>query len=214
MFPLNVTHRRSSVSQCRKPHRSIFPISSERGMTLIECLITLTLTSIIALWVTTFYRNFTIMLQAEKLQFLITQDLQLAKNLASTENRAISLCGTINGNQCVTAQTDHWPGWILFYDDNATFTPTAESMIHAVSPTELSPHFILKSTVNIGGGINIAPRREYAYGMGRSLPNGRLILCPQNTHISNPTQSSHQTHPEWIINVYGYFRITQEKGRC
>ncbi len=214
------------MHQCRNKNvSSISQTASERGISLIESLITLLLIALIALFATPLYHNLKITLQAEKLQFLLTQDLQLAKNLASIEHRPISLCGTENGHQCVSPQTEVWYGWILFYDDSATFIPTPETIIHAVNPDELTSHFILKSTVNIAGGINIAPRREYAYGMGRSLPNGRIKLCPhQSTKTSNssnsPTNSDSSTnqdsqiHAEWIINVYGYFRVSKEKGRC
>ncbi len=183
----------------------------EYGITLLETLITIALVALIALFATPLYHNLQMTFQAEKLQLLLSQDLQLAKNLASIENRALSLCGTENGHQCVSAQSENWPGWMLFYDDTASFTPTPDQIIHYIPPSKLSPYFIIKSTVNIGGGINIAPRREYAYGMGRSLPNGRLKLCPQSP-TTNKQQE--QKHMEWIINVYGYFRTSQEKGRC
>lgn len=210
------------MHQCRSKNTSKIPqTASEQGFSLIESLITLLLIALIALFATPLYHNLKITLQAEKLQFLLTQDLQLAKSLASIEHRPISLCGTENGHQCVSPQTEVWLGWILFYDDTANFMPTSDTIIHSVNPDELTPHFILKSTVNIAGGINIAPRREYAYGMGRSLPNGRIKLCPQSSKTSNNTPNSapstHQDidiHTEWIINVYGYFRMSKEKGRC
>ncbi|WP_051396096.1 GspH/FimT family protein [Ignatzschineria larvae DSM 13226] len=210
------------MHQCRNKNvSSISQTASERGISLIESLITLLLIALIALFATPLYHNLKITLQAEKLQFLLTQDLQLAKSLASIEHRPISLCGTENGYQCVSPQTETWLGWILFYDDTANFIPTSDTIIHSVNPNELAPYFILKSTVNIAGGINIAPRREYAYGMGRSLPNGRIKLCPQPAKISNSSNTSDhsnnqeiQTDTEWIINVYGYFRVSKEKGRC
>lgn len=184
----------------------------EYGITLLESLMTILLISVLFFFAKQAYQSLQITLYEEFTYFEFTQNLKMAKSLASIENRALTLCGTFDGNSCIDANEKEWLGWIFFYDDQATFIPQPDQILHYQSPESLRKrglYFI--STTNIGGGINFRPRREYAYGMARSLPNGRIKLCynPQTTSkISQPM------HYSFIINVYGYFRIEKEKGAC
>lgn len=186
--------------------------SQERGVTLIELLITIAISSVLFLYAYQSYRSFQQTLHEEIIQFELSQLLKTAKSLASIEERGISLCGSFDGKICVTAEEKQWQGWILFYDELATFTPKPEFIIqHQPSNILQKKGFHLRTTSNIGGGINFRARREYAYGMARSLANGRIKLCPTS---QSTIQSSPLEHYEFIINVYGYSRLTKEKGAC
>ncbi len=197
-----------------------FPINSqdhylydpqkEYGITLIELLITLFLFSVLFFFAHQSYQNFQRTMNEEILLATFMQQLKMAKTLASIENRALTLCGTLNGVTCVSAQEKKWQGWLLFYDDHATFTPDKETIIAYQAPRELlEKGFYLKTTNNIGGGINFKSRREYAYGMARSLANGRIYLCrPPDKALKN------QLFYTIIINVYGYSRLAHKKGAC
>ena len=183
-------------------------LRKERGFTIIEFVITLSITALLTLLAYPLYRNYQQAIHESIVHFKLDQDLKLAKNLAAIEERYISLCGSNNGIECVSPQIQQWRGWILFYDDEVSFIPQVSTIIHVTSPKLLQKaDIILETTLNIGGGINFGPRREYAYGMGRSIPNGRIKLCkiaPQKGY----------EHVAFIVNVYGYFRITQEKSAC
>ena len=197
-------------------HHAPYPhhLNFEYGFTFIESIITILLTSVLFFFAQQTYHRFQLSLHEEILQQNITKYLKLAKTLASIENRAITLCGSIDGKNCLPAQNYIWDGWLLFYDENATFSPEAEKILYYYPPERLSHRgFYLQTTVNIGGGINFSAHRQYAYGMARTLPNGRIKLCrmkEENIFLSKP-QSSHYA---FIINVYGYFRISKEKGAC
>lgn len=187
-------------------------LSQEHGITLIELLITMAISSMLLLFASQSYQALQQTLHEEMIQMELSQLLKVAKNLASIEERGISLCGSLDGKKCIKAKEKKWSGWLLFYDHQATFIPESKFIIHYQPPSSLQKKgFHLRTTSNIGGGIHFRARREYAYGMARSLANGRIKLCP----ISQSTiQSSLLEHYEFIINVYGYSRLTKEKGAC
>ncbi|MHC5226225.1 prepilin-type N-terminal cleavage/methylation domain-containing protein [Ignatzschineria sp. LJL83] len=188
-------------------------LQDERGMTLLELLVTLAISSVLFLMASHSYQSLQLTLHEELIRSEFMQDLKLAKNLASIEERAISLCHSHNGKECLNDKDIEWFGWLLFYDDSATFKPLPDSIIHYLPPKRLQEKGLyLLSSANIGGGINIKARRQYAYGMGRSLPNGRIKLCYNNHNLS--AGKSQTEHYAFIINVYGYFRISKEKGAC
>lgn len=180
----------------------------EHGFTIIEFVITLSIITLLLLLAHPLYQYYQQSIHEAIVHYELEQDLRLAKNLASIEERYITLCGSNNGFECINPQAQQWRGWILFYDDKVTFTPIQSQIIHVVMPDLLQKAgVILETTVNIGGGINFGPRREYAYGMGRSIPNGRIKLC-------RITPQKGLEHIAFIVNVYGYFRLSQEKSAC
>lgn len=188
-------------------------LQKEYGMTLLELLMTLAISSLLFLATSYSYQSLQLTLHEALLRSELMQDLKLAKNLASIEERAITLCHSHNGQKCLGDKDIEWHGWLLFYDDHATFEPQLDTIIHYLPPERLQEKgFYLQSSANIGGGINIKARRQYAYGMGRSLPNGRIKLCYNNHNLS--AGKSQLEHYAFIINVYGYFRISKEKGAC
>ena len=187
-----------------------FNTTDESGATLIELLFTLLLIALLFFSLSPLYRSLEESLTLEIAKFHLKQDLQMAKNLASLEERSITLCGSRDGYQCLDEEERSWPGWLLFYDDMQQFTPSEESILHYYPLFEKSNQkLILTTTANIGGGLNISARREYAYGMARSIANGRINICRQGDH-----NASSNSYPSFIINVYGYFRLTAEKGSC
>lgn len=198
------------ISHDNSSHASI---QKEHGMTLLKLLITLAISSVLFLMASYSYQSLQLTLHEELIRSEFMHDLKLAKNLASIEERAISLCHSKNGKECLSGQNTEWHGWLLFYDDLATFKPQLDTIIHYLPPERLwKKGFYFQSSANIGGGINIKARRQYAYGMGRSLPNGRINLC--YNRLNNSARKSQTEHYAFIINVYGYFRISKEKGAC
>lgn len=184
----------------------------EYGVTFIESLMTILLIAVLFFFAQQSYQSFQITLHEEMTQFELIQNLQIAKSLASIEDRSLTLCGTIDGNSCIDAQDKNWFGWLLFYDDKASFIPLKDHILHYQSPASLEKRgLMLITTSNIGGGINFRPRREYAYGMARSLANGRIKLCYNKKSLEKRDQTMHYAA---IINVYGYFRLEKEKSAC
>lgn len=182
--------------------------NNEKGFTLIELMITIVIMTLLLLFIIPNYQNFQRAIQEELIILQFSEDLMLAKNLANIEDSAVTLCGSLDGKHCIDADRYNWPGWVMFYDIEAKFQPTSENIIHYFSPEDLSPSGIsIISTRNIGGGINIKPRRQYAYGMARSLPNGRINLCPDHPH-------STAQYTSIVINVYGYSRLEKKSGIC
>ncbi len=179
----------------------------EQGFTILELLISIIIVSLLSFLVTTNYRTLKENLLEQELIFALSNDLQFAKNLASVTNHAISICGSADGTQCNEDQDKMWRGWMLFFDREKIFIPKIDQIIRFHPPGKLSP-FYIHSSANIGGGINIAPRRQYAYGMGRSIPNGRLTICHENS------ETDQQMNTQWVINVYGFFRTEIKRGGC
>lgn len=217
-------HRHSSIKQKGKPifkprlpnypkysSNTHHPVK-EHGITLIELLITLSLISVLFFFAQQSYQSVQRALHEEMLLYHFMQQLKIAKNLASIQDRAITLCGTLDGISCIAPKEDRWYGWLLFYDDAATFIPEKALMINSLTPQQLpAKGFYLQTTQNIGGGIHFKARRQYAYGMARSLANGRILLCAPPSSTLTTTTSQHY---QFVINVYGYFRLTTEKGAC
>lgn len=185
------------------------PINQEKeyGITLLELLITIALSCFILFFAQPIYSNFQTTIREEIAVSALSEVVILAKNLASIEERSLTLCGSIDGKSCIDAEQYDWPGWILFYDE-ASFIPSPDTLIHYFSSENLHPfNLTIKTSRNIGGGLNVGPRRQYAYGMARSIPNGRIDLC----------RSDHQATDQYtsiVINVYGYARIEKKRGAC
>lgn len=189
--------------------KMIYTPNHERGMTLLEMILLLLLIALTSFALIPLYRSLHESILLEIATFHLKQDLQMAKNLASLEERSLTLCGSRDGLHCLGEEERIWPGWLLFYDDQQQFIPIEETILHYYPLAKKSrQQLMITTTVNIGGGLNINARREYGYGMARSLPNGRINICYQNK------AQNHQNLPSFIINVYGYFRLTNEKGSC
>lgn len=203
------------MKEILRPTHSFFSSNhpqKEYGITLLESLMTILLISVLFFLAKQSYQSLKITLYEEFTHLEFSQNLKMAKSLASIENRALTICGTLDGKSCIDANEKRWQGWIFFYDDQATFIPQSDQILHYQSQESLRKRGLhLISTTNIGGGINFRPRREYAYGMARSLPNGRINLCYNSQTASKIDQPMHYS---FIINVYGYFRIEKEKGAC
>lgn len=180
----------------------------ELGFTLFELLITISLSIFLLLMAIPSYQNFQKNILEELVILQLSEDFKLAKNLANIENRAITICGSADGLRCISAEEYNWPGWILFYDTDASFHPQAENIIHYYAHSDIQPSgLVIQSTRNIGGGINIQPRRQYAYGMARSLPNGRINLCQRS-------KGSTSQYTSIVINIYAYSRLEKKSGIC
>ncbi len=180
----------------------------EYGITLFELLITLSISSILSLFAYRASQSIQLAIYEELIKFELSQQLTLAKNLASIEDRAVTLCGSQDGKTCIDAKSQQWHGWLLFYDDQVTFKPQKEMIIQQ-KPISLlfEKGFHIQTAANIGGGINFKPRRQYAYGMARSIANGRIKICHNQ---SNDKDVSF----DFVINVYGYFRTEKGEGAC
>ena len=184
--------------------------SNEMGIMLIELLLLLLLISLTIFTLTPLYHSLRESIALEIATFHLKQDLQMAKILASLEERSLSICGSQDGRHCLEEESGIWPGWLLFYDDQQQFIPTEETILHYYPLADRSQQkLIITTTTNIGGGLNISARRNYGYGMARALPNGRINICHQNL-----AENQQISFPSFIINVYGYFRLTHEKGSC
>lgn len=202
--------RSQTLSHQSLPFSQIVGSPKEYGMTLIELLLLLLLSAVLFFFAKQSYQSFQRIMHEELLLTNFRQHLKMAKRLASLEDRGVTLCGTQDGKSCVSPQEKRWSGWLLFYDDLATFSPAPERIIAIQHPPVLRQQgFYLQTTSNIGGGIHFRARREYAYGMARSLANGRIHLCAIVQSAAQGTMNY-----AFIINVYGYSRLTKEKGAC
>lgn len=181
-------------------------LSIEKGFTLIELLITLFISSLLLFMIVPAYDHFQASIEEELVVLQLSEDFLLAKNLANIDNTAVTICGSVDGKQCIEAQALKWPGWLVFYDPDITFIPHNDYIIHYFPlKKHIKTEINIISNRNIGGGLNIKPRRQYAYGMARSIPNGRVNICQNKT----PSR-----YTSIVINVYGYTRLEKKSGAC
>ncbi len=130
-------------------------------------------------------------------------DLNYAKQLANHHKRSISICPTINQTHC-SDNPQHWAdGWLLFFDDDATWSPSDASIIRVTELIKSPKNLTINPNRNIAQGLSIAPLRRMGKTQGTGLPNGRFTLC-----------ANAQTKVTIYINVFGIPRLEASDQSC
>src|SRR5699024_10010687 len=122
--------------------------------------------------------------------------LNHAKQLANHHKRSISICPTINQTHCSDNPQSWAYGWLLFFDDDATWLPSDPSIIRVTELIKPPKKLIINPNRNIAQGLSIAPLRRMGKTQGTGLPNGRFTLC---AHA--------QKKMTIYINVFGMARL-------
>jgi type IV fimbrial biogenesis protein FimT len=105
---------------------------SERGLTLVELLVTLTIAAILA---SAAVPSFTFALSSYRISGQVNGwigDLQYARAEAIKRGQTVTLCASSNGTSCTTATSNWQSGWIVFADANGNATVDAgESVLRS-----------------------------------------------------------------------------------
>lgn len=87
-----------------------------KGLTLIELLMTILLSSLLALVAIPSFKDTLLKSRVESVQRKIKTDLAFARSEAATKGKHVSICASIDGANCDNAGA--WrQGWIVFVDD-------------------------------------------------------------------------------------------------
>lgn len=174
----------------------------ETGFSLLEVLILLALLSFLLLGAQPLATQIPSKIKHHFLVRALYNDLADAKRLATLEYHPITICARhpTLPLRCAPKNSNNWhTGWLIFYDTEATFTPSKETMIRERSIPQAESHHTSSSIIangNIHSAINLSPGRLYGRGIGTNLANGRFQLC----------RGGSTTH-DIVLNIFGYTRL-------
>jgi type IV fimbrial biogenesis protein FimT len=101
---------------------------TESGVTLIEMMVTLTLTAILMALAIPGLTDFVLNARRDSHVFDIVAGLNLARSEAIKRNSRVTLCPSAGGQQCNS--DTHWEtGWIVFHDPNSNGTVDSDETI-------------------------------------------------------------------------------------
>ena len=185
----------------------------ESGFSLLELLIVLAILSFLATSAFPAFQKLEAKIAHHFQARRLFNDIADAKRIATLHQRAVTLCAlpsnalqnTLKHNsqalRCAPSHQASWhDGWMLFFDENSTFSPTKENLIRLSKPFKEGRKARNRSQFmgdrNIQSALNIAPGRAHGKSIGTHLGNGRITL----SFNESPTH-------EIIINVFGYARV-------
>lgn len=117
-------------------HTGMAPVS-QRGLTLVECLLAVTLLGILVTLAPGHLHSLLTSHRLESSQHQLRALLAKARSEALTRNRAVTLCSTKNGKQCAgTRRTGSraWEGALLFVDlDQDRMVGTGETVFYVAN---------------------------------------------------------------------------------
>lgn len=102
-------------------HMDFKPIpagSTERGFTLVETLVTITLLGLLLMMAVPAFVNQLRAWQRDSVTTAFTAHVRMARSEAIKSSRRVVMCSSSNGSSC--AQSDDWStGWLVFVDADA-----------------------------------------------------------------------------------------------
>lgn len=169
-------------------------MSFQKGLTLIELIITL---SIIALLALITIPSFSSLIQNYRFKSALLQlenDLRFAKFTATQKRARIAMCISLDHLACITEPSNAWQqGWMIFIDDDNNFMPKPQNILRYRLP--LHPSITIHSSQNIQHGIQFNAGKKYGKSLGTNLTTGNFIICD--------TQKNAR---KFILNIYGRLR--------
>jgi type IV fimbrial biogenesis protein FimT len=151
-------------------------LSKNHGYTLIELLVTLAVTSILALNI---YPNLSNLIARERSTILtntLAGALAYARSEAIKKNTTILTCQSNNGSECNNSENWH-NGWIIFTDTNKNKQRDPEEMLLRVYAAADN-----NTQVTFSGSSGIKHYVKYK-ASGRASPNGSFLICNSNIGV-------------------------------
>jgi type IV fimbrial biogenesis protein FimT len=150
--------------------------SKKHGYTLIELLVTLAITSILALNI---YPNLSNLIARERSTILtntLAGALAYARSEAIKRNTTILACQSNNGSECNKSENWH-NGWIIFTDTNKNKQRDPEETLLRVYAAANN-----STQATFSGSSSIKHYVKYK-ASGRALPNGSFLICNSNIGV-------------------------------
>ena len=140
------------------------------GYTFIELLITLSISSILAL---TAFPSLSALIAQERSTVLtnsLARALAYARTEAITKNTIIMTCQSNNGSECNRSGNWH-NGWIIFNDtNNSKQREPEEKLLHVYTAADNGTQAIFNGAANIDHYMKYKPS-------GQAYPNGSFLIC-------------------------------------
>lgn len=156
----------------------------KHGYTLIELLITLAVSSILALNI---YPNLSSLVAKERSTLLINTlagAFAYARSEAITKNMTILTCQSNNGSECNPSENWH-NGWIIFADKNKNKQREPdEILLRVYAAANNHTRATFKGSSNIKHYVKYKPS-------GRASPNGSLLICNPNIGVGKALIITH-----------------------
>jgi len=153
---------------------STLPGSSlQRGLTLVELMITVAVLAILTALATP---SFSSLIQSSRLTTTANElltTLQLARSEAVRRNVRVVVCASSNGSSCSGSST--WSaGWIAFKDsDSDAAVDTGETVLASAAGTD---PLQVRASANVGSAVTFRAD-GIAYRSNGALLAGRLAVC-------------------------------------
>lgn len=154
------------------------------GYTLIELLITLSISSILAL---TAFPSLSALIAQERTTALtnnLAGALAYARSESVIKQITVTTCQSNNGSECNRSENWH-NGWIIFADKNANKQREAEeSLLRVYQATSNDTQATFKGSAGIRHYVKYKPT-------GHASPNGSFLICNPNIGVGKALIMTH-----------------------
>ncbi len=175
------------------------------GFTLVEMLITVVITGILAAVAMPQFTQFRASKGVNSMVSTLAGDFRLARSEAIKRNQNVTLCRSSNPEaatpQCDNTGTEWTSGWIMFEDLGlrASFDPASDTLIKA------QPAMVNWGSITAPAGYFITYRNV---GMpvqgGATVPNGTITVYPS---VPAAEQKTSKLRRGVVISVAGRVRV-------
>ena len=134
--------------------------------------------------------------------------------LANKERRNLSICPLKQQEEdssflyhstytCGSTHNEWAQGWIIFYDDFSTFTPTESSVVRITELTKKPRALTIFPDRHLQAGFIVKPLRRIGTTHSHRLPNGKIAFCAKG-----------QQKQQLVINIFSHSRLEKLATDC
>ncbi|MFM6990408.1 MAG: GspH/FimT family pseudopilin [Rhodoferax sp.] len=129
-----------------------FHCRSERGITLVEAMVTVSILVILMMMAVPAYKS---MIEGNRRSTYVTQlfeDLTLARSEAIKRNARVVVCPSSDGTSCLSALSNDWStGWLVFVDrDSDNTVSDGDSVVRQHEALVLPAGWIAVDNISVG----------------------------------------------------------------
>jgi len=168
----------------------------QRGLTLLELLVTLTITAILASLAIPAFANTIKRTNSLTIAYQMIELVQFARSEAITRQVPVTLCGSSDGQRC----DNKWSKQILIFADNNNngAMDNTDVLLHVTDSLKTGETLTWRSFQN-KSYLQLQPNGMTYY------QNGNFTYCPADGDEHFAVQ--------WILNAAGRLRLAQDNNR-
>ncbi len=162
----------------------------QRGLTLVELLITIVVSAILLSVAAPAFRDFVLSSRISSISEQLYKTLHMARSEAIRRGTTVTICGSKSYSDCDGA--DWAAGWIVWVDSNQNAIVDADEILNARNNTGTSAVLsngegVLSITFLSNGFLNMPPgnRRTFTVCDDRSNEQGRQVVVQSFGYAAN-----------------------------